>query len=189
MEELHLQPGEHILASIRKHWLVYVGGAIPYAVFAYLPVIVIELFARNDLLSQSGAAVYVSYENPWILFVLGIWWLFVWMAAFSDFMRYFLDVWIITNKRIIDVEQHDFFSREVTSLFLDRVEDVTMDVTGFFHTLFGFGTITAQSAGATEKITLPGIGNPKHVRDLLMEQVHKFENRPEHVIVDKKGML
>lgn len=186
MEELHLQPGEHILAAIRKHWLIYVGGVIPYIVFAYLPILIIDFVMRAAFFENAPWLGYVSYENPWITFVVGIWWLFVWMAAFSSFMRYFLDVWIITNKRIIDVEQHDFFNREVTSLFLDRIEDVTMDVTGFFHTLFGFGTITAQSAGATEKITLPGIDNPKHVRDLLMEQIHKFEDKPQHVIVDKK---
>ena len=101
MEELHLQPDEHILKSIRKHWLVYVGGAIPYAVFAYLPVLVVEMLGRFTVLSASPMGSVITYDNPWVLFVLGIWWLFVWMAAFSDFMRYYLDVWIITNKRII----------------------------------------------------------------------------------------
>ena len=186
MEDLKLQPGEHILVAARKHWLVYVGGAIPYAVFAYLPVLILNFIGGSDIFANAPWIDMISTENPWVAFVLGVYWLFVWMAAFSDFMRYFLDIWIITNKRIIDVEQHNFFDREVTSLFLDRVEDVTMEQIGFFHTLLGFGTVTAQSAGATEKITLPGIGSPKHIRDVLMEHVAKFEDRPEHVIVDKK---
>lgn len=185
MEELELQPGEHILIAVRKHWIVYVGGAIPYAVFAYLPVLALNFLENSEITSGASWAAQATLENPILVFVLGAFWLFVWLAAFSDFMRYFLDIWIITNKRIIDVEQHDFFQREVTSLFLDRVEDVTMDVTGFFHTLIGFGTITAQSAGATEKITLPGVPNPRHIRDVLMQQVDKFEDRPQHVIVKK----
>ncbi|MBP9816853.1 MAG: PH domain-containing protein [Candidatus Pacebacteria bacterium] len=185
MEDLHLQPGEHVLMAVRKHWLIYVGAAIPFAVFAYLPVLALELFAKSPFVTTPWAH-YVSLENPWILFVLGAWWLFVWMGAFSNFMRYFLDVWIITNKRIIDVEQIDFFSREVTSLFLDHIEDVTVHETGFFHTLFGFGNLMVQSAGAADRTELPGISHPKDVRDLLMHQAGKFEERPQHVIVDKK---
>lgn len=178
MEDLKLQPGEHILIAVRKHWLVYVGGAIPYLFLAYLPVLIIDLVAWSEF-SGAAWASQLTIENPLVAFAVGIWWLFVWMGAFSSFMRYYLDVWIITNKRIIDVEQVDFFNREVTSLFLDRVEDVTMDVTGFFHTLFGFGTITAQSAGATEKITLPGIGYPRHVRDVLMQEIAKYEEKKD----------
>lgn len=185
MEDLVLQPGEHVLMAVRKHWLVYLGGAIPFAVFAYIPVLALDLLARSPFMEAAWAG-YFTYENPLVLFVLGIWWLFVWMAAFSNFMRYFLDVWIVTNKRIVDVEQIDFFSREVTSVYLDHVEDVTIHETGFFHTLFGFGTLMVQSAGAADRIELPGIAYPKHVRDVLMRQAGKFEERPQHVIVDKK---
>jgi len=186
MEELQLQSGEHILVAVRKHWLIYVGSAIPFAIFAYLPVLLLNFLATSSFTASAPWASMLTLDNPWVAFVLGAWWLFVWMGAFSAFMHYFLDIWIITNKRIIDVEQHDFFQREVTSLFLDRVEDVTMDVTGFFHTLFGFGNLMVQSAGAADRTELPGISNPKHVRDLLMKEIEKFEKQSQHVIVDKK---
>src|SRR5262245_19377663 len=101
-------------------------------------------------------AIAIDLGHPLMRFALGAWWLFTWLAAFSTFMHSCLDIWVVTNKRIIDVEQHDFFRREVTSLYLDRIEDVTIDVTGFFHTLFGFGLITVQSAGAKDRLELPG---------------------------------
>lgn len=176
MEELVLQRGEHIVLAVRKHWLVYVGGFIPYLVLAWIPDLAISWLTQAS--SAPWAAAF-TYDNPWVRFIVGVYWLFVWMAAMSDFMRYYLDIWIITNKRIIDVEQEDFFHREVSSLFLDHVEDVEVMQRGFFHTLFGFGTIFVQSAGAAEKTMMPGVPDPKHIRDTLMHQILEFEQKKE----------
>lgn len=177
MEGVRLDLDEHVLIAARKHWLIYVGGAIPYAALAILPVFVLEILGS----SAFPFAALIDTSHPLMRFALGAWWLFVWLAAFATFMHYYLDIWVVTNKRIIDVEQHDFFHREVTSIFLDRVEDATIDVTGFFHTLFGFGTITVQSAGAAEKLTLPGVPDPAHIRNVVMREVEKFEKeRAKH---------
>lgn len=171
MEGVKLEQGEHVILAARKHWLVYVGGALPYAIIALLPLAVLEFLAATAF----PWAALIDLGHPLMRFGLGAWWLFVWLAAFSTFMHYFLDIWIVTNKRIIDVEQYDFFRREVTSIFLDRVEDATIDVTGFFHTLFGFGVITVQSAGAAERLTLPGVPNPAHIRNAIMDATSKYE--------------
>ena len=82
-----------------------------------------------------------------------------------------MDEWIITNERIIDINQRDFWSRDVSSVLLVRVQDVESDVSGLFHTLFGFGRVTVESAGAdATKTCMKGLSNPRRVRDLIMKE-------------------
>ena len=109
--------------------------------------------------------------GPWLRFFLGMWWLFLWMGMFSIFIRYFLTLWIITTTRIVDIHQHGFFSRHVSSFLLNRVQDVTTDVEGFIPTLFRFGTLDVETAGRDEKFEMYGITHPVELRDLIMREV------------------
>lgn len=173
MEELELQPGEEIILAVRKHWLVFLGGLIPHVILGYLPIIGLQILKGLETLP--GWTNVIVIENPWVKFALGVWWLFIWLAIFSNFSRHYLDLWILTNKRIIDIDQVDFFHRQVSSLFLDRVQDVSTDISGFFETLLGFGTITVESAGVEKKFFMPDIENPKHIRDRIMDEIGKVK--------------
>jgi hypothetical protein len=181
MTDLTLHPGERILVSLRKHPLIAVGTLLPYAILDYLPYLLPKFGAWLTLQNPTSTFNYMaafSFANPWIDFIVGIYWLFVWMGAFSTFTNYFLDEWIVTNERVIDVNQKSFWSREVSSLFLDRVQDVDVDITGFFQTLFGFGTVTVESAGAEPGIVhMTGLARPTYVRNLILEEVGKLHKQ------------
>lgn len=173
MEEMLLQPDEKKLIVLRKHWLVFLGNFIPFLLLALLPFIVIGFLSSG--ISGSGMVNAISFEQPWVKFVVGIYWLFLWLETLSNFIRFYFDMWIVTNLRIIDIEQHNFFDREVNSLFLNSAEDVTVEESGFFQTTFNFGNILVQTAGAAQKTIFPSIPNPKAVRDLIMQNVRVMD--------------
>lgn len=183
MVDLKLQPNEHVLISLRKHPLILVGELIPFAILDYLPYL-LPTFARYiQSMNPDVAIPYLSglmFGNPWFDFVVGIYWLFVWMGAFGVFTNYFLDQWVVTNERIIDINQIDFWNREISSLFLNRIQNVETEIDGFFHTLFGFGTVSVESAGAeVGRVKMQGLARPNHVRDLILHEIAKFhEVRP-----------
>jgi len=96
----------------------------------------------------------------------------MWVALFTIWTNYYLDIWIVTDKRIINVDQISLFNREVTTLRIERVQDVTINTDGLLETLFKFGTIRVQSASATNKYsTIHGIKNPTFVKDAILENV------------------
>lgn len=177
MLEFKMHPGEHVILSLRKHPLILVGKLIPFIILDYLPYLLPKLGGYLDAIGGNPAFSYVSlfsFGSPWFDFAVGVYWLFVWMGAFSVFTNHFLDQWVVTNERIIDIDQKDFWSREVSSLFLERVQNVETDVQGFFHTLFGFGTLTVESAGAEiGKVRMRGLPSPGHVRDVILQEVAK----------------
>lgn len=169
MKEFELEPGEHVVKEVRKHWFLFLAGLLPFAILMVIP------FALPKILPIIPAfARYVSffeYHAPLSRAALGIWLLILWTGAWSAFTRYFLNAWVLTNQRIVDIKQRRYFSREVSSLFLPRVQDVTTEVVGVIPSLIGFGTIKVQSAGEDIEFIMHGIPRPEQMRDLILKYV------------------
>lgn len=168
MEEFQLEPGEHVIRSVRKHWIIFLVRLIPYAVLALVP-----LFFPAVVSALAGVipSLQAAGPNPLWQFALGIWWIFLWIGAFNTFVRYYLDQWVITTTRIVDIHQYGFFSRRVSSFLLDRVQDVTTNVDGFLATMVGFGTLNVETAGRDEEFQMAGVANPEGLRDLIMKEI------------------
>ena len=175
MEEFELEPGEQITMAVRKHWLVFVAELVPYALLAIVPLLIpaaIGYLAGSNPSFAEMAVGNLSIGNPWVRLFLGLWWLLMWTGAFNTFTRYFLDQWVITTMRIVDIHQFGFFRRHVSSFLLNHVQDVTTDVNGFFQTLVGFGTLRVETAGDESKhFVMSGIPEPEKLRDLIMREV------------------
>lgn len=163
--EFELEPGEHVIAQVRQHVFVLLLKLVPFGLLAIAPFIVAPIFAA---LVPAVEAAGISASSR---FFVGMWLLFLWMAAFHIVTKYFLTVWVVTSRRIVDIEQHGFFRREVSSFLLARVQDVTTNVDGVFQTLVGFGDIHVETAGRSERFAMPGIPNPEHMRDLIMSEI------------------
>ena len=169
MKEFELEPGEHVVREARKHWFLFLGELLPYAILAVIPFALPKLIALAPQLSSYSA--FFNYQTPLARAVLGTWLLIAWTMAWSAFTRYFLNAWVLTNQRIVDIKQRSYFSREVSSLFLSRVQDVTTDVRGILPSLLGIGDITVQSAGAVDEFHMHGIPRPEQMRDIILRYV------------------
>ncbi len=174
MEEFQLEPGERVVRSVRKHWLVFVIELLPFLIFAIVPLLINPILTSLSgmMTFSEGAITAVDLANPWVRLLLGSWWLLMWTGLFNTFTHYYLDAWIITTTRIVYINQRRFFNREVSSFLLARVQDVTTDVAGFLPTLIGFGSLRVQTAGeASHHFVMQGIPHPEDVRDLIMREI------------------
>ncbi len=166
MKEFELEPGEHAVIEARKHWFLFLLDLLPYAILATLP------FALPKLLSLAPPvapyASFFDYQTALGRAGLSTWLLVTWTSAWGSFTRYFLNAWVLTNKRIVNIKQRGFFNREVSSLFLSRVQDVTTGVTGVLPSLLGIGDITVQTAGTEDEFHMKGIPRPEQMRDIIL---------------------
>lgn len=169
MKEFELEPGEHLVKEARKHWFLFLVEMLPYAIIAVIPFALPKFLALAPPLAPYAPL--FDYHTPLMRALLGIWLLVSWTAAWGAFTRYFLNVWVLTNKRIVDVEQRRYFSHEVSSLFLSRVQDVTTNVTGVISSLLDIGDISVQSAGTVDEFHMKGIPRPEQMRDLILKYV------------------
>lgn len=101
---------------------------------------------------------------------------FVWLFFFFSIVDYMLDLWFITDKRIIDIQQEGFFSRKVSEQYLDRVQDVSSEVSGIMPTIFRYGDVKVQTAGEHPQFVFEDVPNPEEIRRLIMSSVQKMQN-------------
>lgn len=145
-EKIQLEPGEEILKMVRKHWFVIVSelfGTLIMLMFPIFGFLVVSFFP--DQLHFNLA----NYTTL-IAFGVAVWSMFCLIAGFTIWTHYYLDLWIITDRRIILIDQISFFNRNVSIFRLERLQDIEFYVRGIIPTLLNFGTIKAQTASAFE---------------------------------------
>ena len=101
------------------------------------------------------------------------------MAFFLIWIDYYFDVWIVTERRIINIEQKGLFSRVVSELELEKIQDITTDVKGVIPTFLNFGDLHVQTAAEKERFLFRDIPDPYDVKNLIMNLQKKSESEEE----------
>ena len=133
---LQVNDDEKIIATFRKHWFIPLLQTIVVS-FLFVVPIGLVMFAANKTFSTDFATITFTLKNPAVaVFVLAFWGLFLWLRFFTFWSDHHLDGWVLTDKRVINIEQRGFFRRDIASFRLERLQDVTTEVRGFIATLF-----------------------------------------------------
>lgn len=152
---------------------------IPVSWFHYRWAIV-----RNTLLLI--AAFFFLYP----LQTLGAWGIYlcvlVMLIALAGFARIGIirscNVCILTNKRIIDVDQAGLFERDVSECPLDHIQDIRYNVRGIMSTIFHVGTVILEMGGRG-RIELQDIGYPAKIKDVIIntQKYHTKKSRTQQI--------
>jgi len=165
-QAIHLQDGEEIITVVRRHWFhLALEGALYIFLFALT---FIGTGAVDVLLADAGT--FNSKQSFAVsLYVLAFIGLLLWVRFFASWSDHWLDAWVITNKRIIDIEQVGFFRRQVSSFPLDRIQDVTYDISGVVAMWLRFGNIRIQTASISEDLVMKQVPFPEDTKEHIME--------------------
>lgn len=173
---LHLESDEHVILEVRKHWIVFVGYTISLLFSAALPFIVFVIFKFifpqiiNLNIPGNSTALFIFFYTLWLLFL--------WISFFVSWTKYYLDVWYVTEKRIIAVEQRTIFNRGISNLRFDKIQDVTIDVKGFVATVLNYGSIKVQTAGEDNyDFSMDTVKDPENVRKVIFNQHNEIGDR------------
>lgn len=168
---LHLDPGETVVLEVRKHWFVFIGYVIGSILAALVPV---ALFAGFEFLVPEKLLVIVNSHITIAVFAYLIWLLMVWTVFFVQWTNYYLDVWYITEKRIIDVNQKGLFHREVSNLRFDKIQDISIEVKGMLATFLNFGDLQVQTAAEdSSEFRMKMTRAPERVREVIFSRHNK----------------
>jgi uncharacterized membrane protein YdbT with pleckstrin-like domain len=161
---LNQAENERTIFFLRRHWFTISPVLMGFIVALLLPI---------------GAYALISYRAPefladparFTLFVLGasMFFLYAWLFLFMNFLDWFLDIWIVTDHRIVNIEQSGLFGRTMSELMLYNVQDVTSEVKGFLHTVFNYGIIEIQTAGEKDRFIFENVPHPDHLAKRILE--------------------
>lgn len=172
---------EKIFLIIRKHWFNYV--IFFFVDFLLLiPIMALLIYVANNpgFLGTDWGAITIIVLSILVLTMLG--------AQLYGFVSYYLDIYIVTDQRIVDINQNGLFSRDISELHLHQVQDVNAKVDSFWGTLLHFGDVYIQTAGERENFVFKSIPNPytvsKQIIDLHEENLEAFAAEPDEDFVE-----
>lgn len=170
----HRLEGEKIILVVRRHPFVLLLKILLWVGVAIMPVIFYRLLG-------GVIAAMMPLEIFYPLLVLGgsLFYLYVWLFLVFSFVDYYLDVWIITNERIVNIEQKGLFARTLSEQKLFRVQDVTSEINGFFPVILNYGNVFIQTAGEKERFVFKEVPHPTQVCKkiiILAEQNRQFHH-------------
>jgi hypothetical protein len=154
---------ERLIIFLRRHWINLFVQLAPFLI-----IVLVLLFAFFTLNYFTDLKIINPLEWQFIRLAMALFSLFLWSFIFVVFIDYYLDVWIVTDCRIVNIEQKGLFRREISELRLDNVQDLTTEITGVIQTFFDFGDLYVQTAGKRVRFQFKSIPHPERVRDVIL---------------------
>ncbi len=156
--------GEEVKFILRRHPITLVPAILIFCFMAVLPLAAYSFFVTPTFPFFARE----PYRDFYFLLTT-IYYGFLWIILFIEWLDYYLDVWIITGQRILDIEQKNLFHRVASEIDLKRIQDITSTVEGPLQTFFQYGNVQVQTASENSRINLRQISHPVTVRREVME--------------------
>src|SRR3989344_3750200 len=154
-----LEQGEKVILKVRRHKLGLIFESLFLVLFVVLPPILFWAGGRAISIRGNDLSLFAG--------VYALILLIAWMIFFVIWTNYYLDVMIVTNLRIIDVDQKGFFSREIATLGIDKIQDITVNISGVLATFLDFGTLKIQTAAEVSEFIIRDIPKPNEVKSII----------------------
>ncbi len=166
--------GEVLKLFLRRHWIT------PLEIVFYMTLLIVlpgsvALYFFDRLLSYLAHPVL----GPIFSIVISMYALGVWLFGFMEFTDYYLDTWIVTNERIVNIEQRGLFTRVASELHLSAIQDVTSEVRGIIHTFLDYGNVQVQTAAEKTRFIFRDIPSPEQVKETILRLVEADKKRHE----------
>ena len=161
---------EKVLLLTRKHPITNVPWIVAMLMMCLAPLFV---FALIDL-------TFAPFSFRLILTIS--WYLLTFAYGFERFLSWFFNVNSITDERIIDINFPNILYRDISQTKIDQIQDTSIKVGGFIRSLFNYGDVLIQTAGAVPEIEFLAVPYPGKIVQilnqlLLEEEQEKLEGR------------
>jgi len=151
---------ETIVLVLRAHpitqlsWLI--NGLFLLIIVIFLNYVIPTVFTMNQIIFTNVFGLFFVFSYLWMNFIL-----------------WFFNVGIVTNKRVLDLDITNILYRELSSTVLGKIEDVTSKSAGYFGSLFNFGNLIIQTAGTDANIEFLNIPNPAQANEIVNNLIIK----------------
>ncbi len=87
-------------------------------------------------------------------------------------MRLKYTAWIVTNNRLLDFDQHNFWKMEMNATEFTDLHTVKMGFCSFWATLGGCGTVQVRIKSEQALLELDGVKNPRNLVMAIESKIH-----------------
>ncbi len=160
---------EEILYVFRKALITNVGWIV-----SSIGLLLAPLFFNAFIASFNNS--YPNLLSLVLVFIVNaFWYIFTFGYMFERFLNWFFNVYIVTNKRVVDMDFDHLLHRNISEAPLRNIEDITYTVSGALETLFNFGNVSIQTAAERREIEFYSVSDPGKLQDILSDLVSEVK--------------
>lgn len=157
-------PDEPIIVFVRPYFLAFLPWvALIFGLLIFGVIITIVAAASLPELATTG----LGYN----ILVVAASSYFLTLIPFTtvSFLDFYYDIHIVTNRRVIDIDLHGLFNREINELALEEIQDVTSKTQGISSNLFNFGDVYIETASANLKFEFLHVRHPLEIAAIILD--------------------
>ena len=165
-------PEEKILLLLRAHPITNIPWILlSLALFAFpffLPIALPFTGLDLNLIPSAFQLIYLIIN-----------YLLVLLVAFEGFLNWYFNATLITNEKIVDIDFEHLLYKAVNLAPLAKIEEADSVTAGILGTIFNFGNVKVQTAGAKVAIEMEKITHAAQVADMVLDLAGKPH---EHIL-------
>jgi len=85
------------------------------------------------------------------------------------FIEWYFNCGVITNMRVIDIDQRGLTNRVVSEVPYFKIDDVSYNIKGVKQTMFRYGNVVVAIKGYRSSVTLRNVASPAVIQELILE--------------------
>ncbi len=159
---------ERVYLVVRAHWVRLILKLLMWLLF------VIALMVFNSTVKNNFPLLLENRTGEIIRLFTQIYTLFLVLSLFLIWVFYYLNVQIITDRRIVDIDQVGLFSHTVSELHISNIEDITSETNGILGNLFNYGMVYVQTAASKERFEFDNVPDPGAINRLILDIYEKL---------------
>lgn len=167
LELNNMRPGEKVEMVIKRHWIIFV------MLFWYF-----LFWAIVSWTSLLGFGFVV-----WNVLLNIVFWLFFLLFLYTQWLNHELDLFVVTDNRVIGVEQISFLNRNVSECTLWQVQEVNTNTKGFFANIFNYGTVRVQTAWANQNMVMAYVPDPIQSARIVNNIVDAYRDKHNPTVI------
>lgn len=156
------RPDETVLVVVKQHTWLLMPVVWFWLVVAIILGVLIWFYSLHPLIGWLALGLLLVG----LIFTFYRWYL--WSNGF----------YIITNQRVIRIDQRSFFNRVISEAEINRIQEISTNINGPVKTMLNFGTVKIQTASTSTQISLDNVPDPYNLQQVIVRIQRGERHRP-----------
>jgi hypothetical protein len=155
---------EHIVLFLRRDFATNIPWIFTTIVLLFIPPLVLFIF-------QAVQFSLFAFPLNFMVVFLTFYYILVVGFAFANFVSWFYNIGLVTNKRAVDIDFVDLSRIDVATSIFPDIKDAEFSQTGFFQSFFDYGDVRMRIEAATETFVFEKVPRPAQVANIISDQL------------------
>lgn len=156
----NMRPWEEVEIVIKRHWIVFLFLGLYALIWVSVTTTIFGFF----------------WSQVWVYIFMVVFWMLFLVFLYIEWLNHELDMFVISNNRIIGLDQVSFLNRKISECNLWQVQEVNASTKWLLANIFDFGTVTIQTAWNISNFEMTYVPNAIQTSRKILNSVDHYRD-------------